>query len=142
MTSLTDPVRISSTMTSDTPLPRLSILSVSNTLFSIPSLVTADVVICDDTVNVTSRSLVTDVAVIVSPSVNVPTIFCNSNSVTAKFPCVKVDEDTTTAVAPDDAPVITWLITSSPDILAEAETLSKTFSVHLPSDALIILSVG
>ena len=57
--------------------------------------------------NVTSTSLVTDVAVIVSPSVNVPTIFSNSNSVTAKFPCVKVDEDTTTAVASDDAPVIT-----------------------------------
>ena len=106
MTSLTDPVRISSTTTSDTPLPRLSILSVSDTLFSIPSFVTVDVLICDDTVNVTSTSLVLDVAVIVSPSVNVPTIFCNSNSVTAKLPCVNVDEDTTTAVAPDDAPVI------------------------------------
>ena len=142
MTSLTDPVRISSTTTSDTPEPRLSILSVSDTLFSIPSFVTVDVVICDDTVNVTSTSLVLDVAVIVSPSVNVPTIFCNSNSVTAKLPCVNVDEDTTTAVAPDDAPVISWLITSSPVTLAAAVTLNITFWPQLPSEALIILSVG
>ena len=142
ITSLTDPVRISSTTTSDTPLPRLSILRVSDTLFNIPSFVTADVVIWDDTVNVTSTSLVVDVAVIVSPSVNVPTIFCNSNSVTAKFPCVKVDEDTTTAVAPDVPPVIIWLITSEPSMLAAAETLSVTFWPQLPSEALIILSVG
>ena len=57
--------------------------------------------------NDTSTSLVIDVPVIVSPSVNVPTKLSNSNSVTAKFPCVNVDYDTTTAVAPDDAPVIT-----------------------------------
>ena len=105
-TSLIDPVRISSTTTSDTPEPRLSILRVSLILFSIPSLLTALVVICDDTVNVTSTSLVIDVPVIISPSVNVPTRLCNSNSVTAKRPCVNVDDDTTTAVAPDDAPVI------------------------------------
>ena len=102
MISLTDPVRISSTTTSDTPLPRLSTVRVSDVLFSIPSFVTADVLICDATVNVTSTSLVDDVAVIISPSVNVPTILCNSHSVTAKLPCVNVDDDTTTAVAPDD----------------------------------------
>ena len=142
ITSLTDPVEMSSTTTSDTPEPRLSILRVSDILFSIPSFVTADVVIWDDTVNVTSTSLVVDVPVIVSPSVNVPTIFCNSNSVTAKFPCVKVDEDTTTAVAPDDTPVITWLITSEPSTLAAAETLSVTFWPQLPSEVLITFSVG
>ena len=141
-TSLIDPVRISSTTTSDTPEPRLSILRVSLILFSIPSLLTALVVICDDTVNVTSTSLVIDVPVIISPSVNVPTRLCNSNSVTANSPCVNVDEDTTIAVAPDDAPVISWLITSSPTTLAEAETRNKTLWVQLPSEALIMYWVG
>ena len=83
MISLTDPVRISSTTTSDTPLPRLSTVRVSDVLFSIPSFTTVPVAICDDTVNETFTSLVLDTALIISPSVNVPTMFCSSNSVTA-----------------------------------------------------------
>ena len=56
---------------------------LSDVLFSIPSFTTVLVAICDDTVNETSTSLVLDIALIISPSVNVPTTLCNSNSVTA-----------------------------------------------------------
>ena len=140
--SLTDPVKISSTTTSDTPLPRLSTVRVSSVLFSIPSFVRTDVVICDDTVNETSTSLVLDMALIISPSVNVPLILCNSNSVTAKSPCVNEVDDTTTAVASDDWPVITWLITSSPSTLAAAVTLNVVFWPQLPSELLITYWVG
>jgi len=67
--------------------PRISLIDVtvrvSDVLFSIPSFTTVPVAICDDTVNETSTSLVLDTALIISPSVNVPTMFCNSNSVTA-----------------------------------------------------------
>ena len=98
--------------------------------------------ICEDTVNVTSTSLVLDVPVIVSPSTNVPSTLCNSNSVTANKPCVNDWDDTTTAVAPDVLPVMTWLITSSPVTFALALTLIVDFCVHLPSELLIKNSVG
>ena len=105
--SLTDPVRMSSTTTSEPPEPRLSTFRVSSVLFNMPSFVTELTVICEDTTKLISTSLVLDVVVIVSPSINVPSTLCNINSVTAKSPCEKEDADTTTAEAPDVCPTIT-----------------------------------
>ena len=41
-------------------------------------------------------------------------MFASLSSVTELLPCCVTRESKTTAVAPDVAPVITWLITSEP----------------------------
>jgi len=68
----------------------------------------------EETVKDTSTSLEVEFPVIVSPSVNVPTIFASSNSVIDCIPSLNVITSLTVAVAPEDCPVITWLRTSSP----------------------------
>ena len=65
-------------------------------------------------VKVTDISLVAELPDIVSPSTKVPVILASLSSVTELLHCCVTRESITTAVAPDVAPVITWLITSSP----------------------------
>ena len=72
-----------------------------------PSMSVVDVLdTIEETVKDTSTSLEVEFPVITSPSVNVPTMFASSNSVTDCIPSWNVITSLTVAVAPELAPVI------------------------------------
>ena len=72
----------------------------------IPSFVVFVLDTIEETVKDTSTSLEIEFPVITSPSVNVPTMFASSNSVTDCIPSWNVITSLTVAVAPELAPVI------------------------------------
>ena len=87
----------------------------------------------DCTVNVIFTSLVDEIPVMISVSVNVPSIGTISNIVTESlnvadvFDCCVVRELITVAVAPDVPPVIIWLTSSYPETTPIGVTLIVVF---------------
>ena len=106
-TSLTVPFAIPSTISDASLLPRFSKPTTSWSVCKIPSFVIDVLETIEETVKDTSTSLEVEFPVIVSPSVNVPTIFASSNSVMDCIPSWNVITSLTVAVAPELAPVIT-----------------------------------
>ena len=92
-------------------------------------------------VNLISTSLVFEVADIISPEVKVPLIFDISNSVIDAVPSWNESAVLTIAVAPDDAPVISWSTISSPSTVPTGVHRNTILVHHLPSDSLNIYSV-
>ena len=141
-TSLTEPPLIPSTTIVAFSFPIACIVTVSWSVWRIPSLVRTVDVKKGWTVNLTVKSLVVEIALTISASENVPSIGTISNMVTESlykslFCCV-VRALTTVAVALDVPPVITWLTISSPVLPPIGVTLNVVFWPHSPADGFII----
>ena len=142
-TELTEPSLIVSTNTSANPLPLSeSITNASESEWRIPSLSKLVPVITDLTVNVILVSVSFDVASICSPLSNVPLTFSNSNSDTEFIPCWNVAVASTTAVAPEVNPVITWLSISEDAPRPSDTHLILSFCFQLPFETFNIFSFG
>ena len=85
-TPSTEPSSIPETTADANPLPTLSTVISSASVWSIPSLTTAPLDKTDVIVNLISTSLVFEVADIISPEVKVPLMFDISNSVIDAVP--------------------------------------------------------
>ena len=144
-TPSTEPTFILSTFASAKPLPTLvSTVMRSPSEYKIPPSETAP----DDTipliVNDMDTSWTVEIAVTVSPLVNVPTnesgLICNSAIVTPAW--LRVDTSITLAVAPEVPPVIFCPIISVDIELALGVVLRSVCLSHLPSEAFIIYLFG
>ena len=141
-TSLTLPFAIPSTISSAWLLPRFSRSTGSWSVWRIPSFVVFVLDTIEDTVKDTSTSLEIEFPVITSSSINVPTIFASSNSVTDCIPSWNVITSLTVAVAPELAPVIIWLRTSSPVTPWKAVHLNVVSVLQSPSEVRNIWMFG
>ena len=131
------------------PLPILVFVSktkVSSTAYKALPSVTSDVDTICLTVNVIATSCTVEVAVTISPSVNVNAVFnesgLSSNSTIDVAASEKAVAEAITAVAPEELPVIFVPITSEPIALPIGVTLIIVLLDQLPAEALIINLFG
>ena len=142
---LIEPSLIFDTWTSATPLPTsLSKEILSPTEYKIPPSETdADATIFLMVKDI-DTSWTVEVAVMVSPSENVPVIESelSVNSIIAVPAWEKLEELITKAVAPEVPPVITWPCISEPIAFVPGVVLIVVFLFHSPSEARIIYLFG
>ena len=130
------------TLASANPLPTLSTPTTSFLECNIPSLTTVVVDKTEPTVNSTVTSLSVEFALIFSPSVKVPVTLAILSSVIESVPCKRPAALSTVATAPEVCPVINWLTISSPVTPVSGVTRRTVVCPKLPSDNLIIFTLG
>ena len=117
----------------------------SATYIAPPSVAVVVATICL-TVNVIATSCTVEVAVTISPSVNVNAVFnesgLSSNSTIDVLPSTNSFAEATIAVASDDFPVKVAPTTSDPIAVVDGETLIIVLLDQLPSETRIIYLFG